>query len=337
MSMSVQARKKRQHYVPQFLMCNFVAQGKDHVFVLDKKTLQVRDSKPKEVCHEKYFYRVPAEWGNDPDAFENWLCKIEGIASPIINRIIRGHWLNLQSPNEREAVANFIATQMLRSPFQRKMIGLICGRIPEAFAGSPPEHVKRELDDSKRVGIGPVSMVALQEMLNQITSHISCLRWWLMETNGAGFHLGDCPVVRRNATFSFEKGGRIGLANIGIEVLLPLSSRFCLSMMCPEVTKRWAQEDGAFMRAFLNGIPMSITDDEVHRINLLQLVYATRFVISPREDFVVERAFLENAYDHPLSRHFSHALEAQRQLDNDPSLEMIRSSLESGPKPGGDC
>jgi hypothetical protein len=113
---------RAQHYIPQFLLQNFTANGRDdeHLWVTAPLQKKRWKSLPKETGHQRDFYRVEAE-GIDPNVAEKFLSGLESDAAPILQTIIEEQSVPTGDA-EREILTWFLAFWLARVPSPRKAL-----------------------------------------------------------------------------------------------------------------------------------------------------------------------------------------------------------------------
>ncbi len=112
------AAKKRQHYVPRFLLRRFAAREgrwQGHVFRLDTKTGRPRPAVPRTEAAKNRYYDLPDELvGEFPP--ESILERIESSAAAAISRLEAGHELQR---SDVVWLAYFSSLQTSRTPLDR--------------------------------------------------------------------------------------------------------------------------------------------------------------------------------------------------------------------------
>lgn len=225
---------KTQHYVPQFILRQFLADAaKEQVWVYDKHEDRGFLTSIKNVMAENRF--------ND-FVFEDWIVsfepivsKIENICLPAYQRIIKTRHLE-GSPREKADLAFLIAFQLLRTKTFRQgfedlesmikdKVQAMGGRMEDIRGWEPPT------DDTRKRSV----LISIRDMLPRFAHIIAGKDYFLAEaTPGRHFYLGDSPVCLNNAR-DFGPYGNLGLALPGIEIYLPLSSTLMLCAWCPSI------------------------------------------------------------------------------------------------------
>lgn len=112
------AAKKRQHYVPRFLLHRFAAREgrwQGHIFRLDTKTGRPRPAVPRTEAAKNRYYDLPDELVGEFQP-ERILERIESGAAAAISRLEAGHELQ---PSDVIWLAYFSSLQTSRTPLDR--------------------------------------------------------------------------------------------------------------------------------------------------------------------------------------------------------------------------
>lgn len=112
---------RRHHYIPRFYLAGFTEKGAqdDKLWVLDQDYIKQFKASPVSIGFEKDYNAVEID-GVDPDSFEKSLSKFEGIAAPVIKKIVETEGLP-PSDMDYNILINFIALMALRVPSRRKI------------------------------------------------------------------------------------------------------------------------------------------------------------------------------------------------------------------------
>lgn len=106
------SKPKKHHYVPQFLLKEFLPSNRDQLFVYDVQKEEIRSQKPEEVAFESNLYNVLTN-GKVDRQLEKKFSQIESKAANIIEKFKQRVPLKDQ---EKEALASFIALTRIRTP-----------------------------------------------------------------------------------------------------------------------------------------------------------------------------------------------------------------------------
>ncbi len=106
----------KHHYIPQFFLANFTETGhKDSkLWVTDQKQCKQWSASPSAVAYQNKLYTLEEGTAGEPDAIEKAFSKIESMAAPVINEIIKKK--RLPSGDGFNILINFIATMASRTP-----------------------------------------------------------------------------------------------------------------------------------------------------------------------------------------------------------------------------
>jgi hypothetical protein len=211
---------RRHHFVPRFLLANFTETGDAEGFlhIHDLERGQHRVQRPKEVAHERDFYRVEIV-GKDPAGFEKAMGLLEDRAAPII-RSMQETW---QLPNGADLVVliEFAAYLAVRVPKVRKRMLATAERMAKEFfreASASPEQYAASLKLAREegrplpdIGIDKVRRLAesvivegdqtglvseIPKQADRAFDDMSRRRWSLIvgEPNAPAFVCSDAPM-----------------------------------------------------------------------------------------------------------------------------------------------
>ena len=259
----------KQHYIPRFLLKRFAKRKKKNpqLWVYDKQTSNIFLSSINDIGHQNNFY----EYHDDENhiELEASLMKIDSAAANIINQILKSEKLIL-SEHERNVLTFFIACQIIRTPstekdieFLRNSLIKMCG--PNVRCGN--DHKTIGEYDSKID-----KFVALSSMKNlpSLSQALAAKVWLLARSaNSSNFLISDNPVVRHNGV-EIPFKSNLGLDNEGIEVYFPISSQFCIGIICPNLARA----------ASITGRSLIMSHENMQFMNSLQVIYAERYIFA---------------------------------------------------------
>jgi len=266
---------KLHHYVPQFYLKCF-SDEKEQFWVWDKKTEKKFKTKSNGVAAGTHFYRVPEFIGTnvDPLFLERQLSQLEGMAAQVTQV-----WFEtlgsmspmdqlMLSPDDRWSISFFLSVQFLRTAEQRDIL--------ELFA---LEHGRYEngVSTDEKVNLH-AQMLCSGGLVEDIANHINkCI--WIFGRNHPGipFWTSDNPAAFKTGDNRMWLKGP-GIMSPGSYLVFPLSPHYVL--YCKEPTY-WAKIKQLDCRLS----PVEFTSDMVEHENSGQVFNATRFVISPENDF----------------------------------------------------
>ena len=231
---------QNQHYVPKFVLRQFLAEGAgERVHVYDKHEDQTFVTSIKNIMAERRFN----EFVFDDDyiaSFEPVACGAEGQVLPAYREVVAQRRLN-DSPMQKAALAVFLAFQLLRTKAHREQWQAMedeTVRIVEA-AGGRMEDLKgwEDWQPATEDSLKREHLSFIQRQIGTFAQIIGTKNFLLMEAApGTRLYLGDSPVVRANSR-DFDLQGNLGIAQEGIEIYMPLSADLLLCAWCPSLLK----------------------------------------------------------------------------------------------------
>lgn len=297
---------QNQHYVPKFLLRNFVDTD-GRVYCLNKKTDKITKPPPKFAAAHNNFNDFLI--GEKVRSFEDRLQKIESKAASAFRKIIKQTSLTSLLPNERHHISDFIAVQAFRTEAFRQGLG---SEVDKTQIG----HIFEQLWNSSFL----------------TSAEIERRRWTLLKIDHDDlFYLGDNPVVLQNPE-NKKLPESLGFDIIGTEVFLPLTPKLALYMPCRSTSNKIidivqgglrlqqgmirAMRDGRPLRemmeelrtvnlvlgtsknfydAILTGTPFVATPENVENLNYLQCSWAHESIYSATKNFKFAQHVLINS------------------------------------------
>ncbi len=275
-------RTKKQHYVPQFLLRQFAAGTRKNpkLWVLDKSTKEVRFHSVRDIAHENAFYEV-----SDPDGghvnFEQLMEKIDSIGARIVREVNLAGRLAL-SPEDRVWLSYVVACQITRTPMVRKDMDNLRSMIIHKWG----PNVRAEGDERTVGELGPEdskfsSLLMIKKDVPELAKILQAKAWFLAAAPADHpFIISDNPVVRHNMIRRPGRGN-LGLKNKGIEIYMPLSTRYSLHIVCPilvQATCLVHPHSNAYVRGIEDGTPVTMLPENVTFANSCQVIWAERWV-----------------------------------------------------------
>lgn len=306
--------------------------GSRQVYVLDKSNSRVFPSNVQNVAAAYEFYEV--ETAAKTINAEHLLSELEGKASLALDKIIADRSLAGLERGDREWLSIFTAVQFMRTQTVRGRFAEINAEIEAHIRkmGWDPDNVegfqRLSPDDIKTLTIRQLAIA-----VNEYPGYLLAKQWFLLETGAdKPFLIGDHPVTLHNDR-KMGAYGNLGIAVPGIQIYMPLCPTLTLAMWCPtilnEIEANWrearqtlatirerqqaglvldkaALDDIAKVEASMalsdsivaavsSGGAMESTPDNTDMLNALQVKFASRFVMSNKEDFAIaERMFADN-------------------------------------------
>ena len=230
-----------QHYVPKFILRNFLANGrdpkKDQVHVFSKKDGRGFLTSIDNIMAERRFHDFMSA-DEIMASFEGVACRLEDEVLPTYRRIIETRSLQ-RTPEERESLGLLVAFQMLRTRSGRDWFADLdqlldkklkkLGTSIEQLEGYEPlteDRLKRNHVEFIRHSLGKfTAIIAAKDMV-------------LMQAPvRRSFYLSDNPVSLNNSFPKTPFHGNLGIGVVGIEIYLPLSADLMLAAWCPSIIR----------------------------------------------------------------------------------------------------
>lgn len=293
---------KRNHYLPQFYLHNFVQNNEKGTFwVYYKGEKEPRPQTPINTGVEKHLYNVKRSDGSINDSIEKELFSpIEGDVGPIIKKLIDTK-VRLKD-KDFDCLFLFIslmATRIPRSIQAVRELGEAISMYMLKDLTNQPDEIQKLLDEARREGVleDDMTVDAIQNHLNEFESRLKItfdkkyatglslfasgavfrelinMNWCLCRApSNMYFITSDCPLVCfvLNDDGSAQFGGGFRLPNA--EVTFPLSPTKCLYL-----DRRHKHQYRAISKSFLK------------EINKRTAWAAERFIISHTKNKYVRR------------------------------------------------
>jgi hypothetical protein len=289
---------KRQHYVPERYLVHFgrrLPGRREHPYricVYDKPTRRTHESSPNAVANEVGFYDFRDLAGRGRH-FERYITDAENEFAPALDELVAHPTIETLHA-QKERMARFVALQAVRTPeFRAEMreVAEMAFRLDPVVAEGGPvtEDEVREIQARFILAGDEVAGIFLR------------LRWALLQTGpDQQVWTSDQPLVWENL-----RTPRVGMANPGIRLYMPLDPHLALVMVDPaEVVEQ--------------------LDPRV--LNQLQVVWSHRLVFARRCAFDLADQLLEQfpRYADP------HRLRFELQLDRSEAPDEPPSALGEG-------
>ena len=270
---------KLHHYVPRFYLRRF-ASDKGRFWVWDKTTDKSFSTTPKAIAAEADFYKLHdfAKMGRDPLTMEKQFCELEGQVCLITDQWL--HWLRELSPNSkisipsvnRKIVSLYIALQFFRTADAKDIICALGNK----------DSIE-ELTDEERTRIHTEflwNVALMRRVAKRIEKSI-----WIFGRNHT-----DTPFVTSDNPVAFKTGDnrmwlKVGILTEAMYVVFPLAPDIVMYCHDPVAAfKNLAKFDRSLS-------PVVFDVSMVEHENAGQVFMASRFVISPSNDFKWAREF----------------------------------------------
>lgn len=251
------AKAEMQHHVPKAaLLRNFSFEkpnGKSrHVFLFDRRKGKLIPSQPSvnNVLGQRNFYSV--KLGESIYSIEEGLTALEDAASPIISKIITNESLECLSDNDRAKLSTFITAQWLRSPKIRDSQKTFSETLATKSRRIAPEasNLSEIESHASEDGVKLSSIRLIEDLTGNLAEMVYSYRWLLHRaTPQQSFWISDCPVVMYSQE-DFGPYGSLGFGVPGIQLTMPLSSNFALSIWHPKVVHDLTKDYDERLKAF---------------------------------------------------------------------------------------
>lgn len=263
---------KKHHFVPQAQLRHFAADPERRsIYVFAKRTDRSFLASIVNAGSENDFNRVSlsdTKW-NFEDLFQEVDTRSAGLVAEIVSR----RSLAWMTADDRIALADFFATQMLRTHFSRTGPKHLAGQLREMTrqVGYDPDadpHMAMPSDAAVR-------LAAVKAFLEREGHTVALLGLHpaLYASDGEHrFIISDHPVSRINA-FTYVD---VGLTSPGVMVMLPVSPGLTLALHCPTIVQRHELAASAdleperrtrmmrYRDGLRSGEPIAINGDMVH-------------------------------------------------------------------------
>jgi hypothetical protein len=230
---------RRQHIVPRMLLANFV--DTSGVLWVYEKGKPIREGIPISECWERDFYEYELNGNRTNNRYENWLARVEGDASGVLQSLLGGGTLGRQ---DEIIWSTFVASLFVRTRKKRKQISEpISHRFREQ--ARDPDFVRRWQNELFRQGELRYAddlqkdIHSLCEAMEKSPSlyHISGMqrqtalvaeslmrkRWHIVDAPpGSRFLISDCPVITIELQGNQVLPGA-GFDKKGTSVLVPIT------------------------------------------------------------------------------------------------------------------
>jgi hypothetical protein len=232
------------------------------------------------IACESYFFDPPGS--NQP--IEKWLARLERRFAKSYDRLIEHQELKRLSTSDRVAISNFLSVQWVRTrehrEFLRDFITQLKNRLEEK---NVTDQIRDELEIwSQDDFIVSLQIEDMKTNVNQMARIIRRMKWILLVNNTEmPFWTSDHPFTRYNPVDPpHSYMGNLGLLNIGIQLLFPLTPRLSLQLCDPVAYYH-----------FPNRINVKSENAVFH--NELQVDWSTRFLFSSNGDFSLAKGWIE--------------------------------------------
>lgn len=330
---------QNQHYVPKFILRNFLSDPKkERVCVFSKKSGKGFTTSIKNILAERRFYEFLVN-ESYLASFEKSIGRVENLLLPVYRSVIASNGLD-GTRKQKEQLARLVAFQFVRTRSMRDQFQDLESKLEhladlrgfslEDFAGH------ESLTGDK---LGQLHINFMINMTDQLADVIASKDFFLLRApKGRRFYLSDNPVSIHNSERQDGLLGNMGFECKGIEVYMPLSSDLQLCAWCPSILEgmrdKIAQTKRALASAMLSpamtnvanpdllkgqlklirteqnkienhlncakqGVPVLVSSGNMDFQNSLQVHQAREYIICQKADFDLAKRL---AFEHPNSR-----------------------------------
>lgn len=234
--MSQAQAAQNQHYVPKFILRNFLSDPKkEQVHVFSKSSGRGFKTSIKNIMAERRFHEFNID-ENYLASFEESVCRVEDMLLPAYRGVVQSRRFD-GTPEQKAQLSMLVAFQLLRTRSQRDQfvdMELQLAEHLKQHGGSIEdiEGYERLTDDALR----EQHIRFMRDSVGHFAQIIAAKDFLLLEApKGRHFYLSDNPVTIHNSQPSDEFYGNMGLACEGIEIYMPLTSDLQLCAWCPSI------------------------------------------------------------------------------------------------------
>ncbi|WP_406721099.1 DUF4238 domain-containing protein [Thioclava litoralis] len=323
---------QNQHYVPKFLLRNFLVDPKkEQVHVFSKSSGRGFTTSIKNIMAERRFHEFSID-ENYLASFEESVCRVEDMLLPAYRSVVENRRFD-GTPDQKAHLAMLMAFQFLRTRSQR-----------DQFA-----HLERQLADRlNQRGVSIEDIEGYEPLTDDVLreQHIRFMRdaagefaqiigakdfLLIKAPKGRQFYLSDNPVTIHNNQPQDGLRSNMGLSCEGIEIYMPLTSDLQLCAWCPSILENikarnvesnrqlatiilspamvnvanptLLQEQLAQLRKYranfentlsraAEGVPLSASNENMDFLNALQIGQAREHLICQKADFDLAKRFV---------------------------------------------
>lgn len=330
--MSQASAAQNQHYVPKFILRNFLSNPKnEQVHVFSKTSGRGFPTSIKNIMAERRFHEFKID-ANYLASFEESVCRVEDMLLPAYRSVVESRRFD-GTPEQKAHIAMLVSFQFLRTRSQRDQFADVERQLAERLEqyGGSIEDIKgyeRLTDDALR----EQHIRFMRDSVGDFAQIIGAKDFLLLEApKGRHFYLSDNPVTIHNSRPSDGFFGNMGLACEGIEIYMPLTSDLQLCAWCPSILGKMRErsakskrqlatailspamvgvadptllmdqlkqlrEDRATIQDTLGraaeGLPLSASNENMDFQNSLQVGQAREHIICQKADFDLAKRFM---------------------------------------------
>ncbi len=282
----------------------------EKIWVFDKLNDSVFETNIRNVTARAGFYQI--DDGLNPVSMELALSVLEGKVSQPLADIIKQRGLSGLTSESRKWLLLFCTMQFVRVANLREKIG-------HSTAVLQKKIVALGYDENAASGYGPMtaddlkfqSLGFMVRSLQEFPQHFANKVCFLLETTSdKPFFISDNPIALHNEN-DFGPYGNLGLAVPGIEIYFPLTPTLTLTFWDTAVADGLAAKFAeaqkirhqdtetanlgeSLLNAARTGNAAPCGAEAVSFLNSLQVINASRFVMSAKSDFSLAKLMISN-------------------------------------------
>ena len=282
---------RRHHYIPQFLLRNFLCPLEENLYCFNKHNGNIFQSTPANLFLEKDFYTI-----NDQAIMEYFYSNlIETHCAPVIERLLKSYSLQDLSKNDFLTLNMFVVAQWARTHRNKDFIRNLVKGFQQKLQKIQKTSDKPLLDQYGQaipldsLNENEINQLQAQMLLGAFPLYIQALEmnksYYLLYAAKAQdyYYIGDNPVVMHQS-HPHSLYGSYGLSVPFIEIYLPLSPKLTLAIV-----------DKALPLTHLHPHRSTILTNSmsVRFLNALQIRWARQYIASGSPNFHTAADFLE--------------------------------------------
>ncbi|TGS39088.1 MULTISPECIES: DUF4238 domain-containing protein [unclassified Mesorhizobium] len=291
---------RKHHFVPQAQLRHFAADPERRsIYVFAKRSDRSFLTSIANAGSENDFNVVSL--GDTKWNFEDLFQEVDARSARLVVEIVSRRSLAWMTADDRIALADFFATQMLRTHFSRTGPKHLAGQLREmmrqaGYDRDADPHMAMPSDASVRLG-------AVKAFLEREGHTVALLDLHPAIYASDGEHrfiISDHPVSRINA-FPY---GDVGLTSPGLVVMLPVSPGLTLALHCQTIVQRYELAASAdieperktrmirYRDGLRSGEPIAIDGNMVRYLNGLQVSQSAGYLYADTDAFDFAREIL---------------------------------------------
>lgn len=232
---------KKHHFVTQAQLRHFAADGERRsIWVFDKRSGQSFRTSILNAGSENDFNTVifdDGEWN-----FEHLFGEVDARSARLVAELVQRRSVAGLQPDDRMALADHVATQLLRTHFSRSTPRHLAGQLRDVVReiGYDPDEdpaLAMPSDAALRLGAARTFL----ERGDHAESLLRLVPALFAPSGSARLVVSDHPVSRTNP-FPY---GDVGLSSHGVIVGMPIAPDLSLNLICPTIVARYEALDQA--------------------------------------------------------------------------------------------